>query len=126
MNLYDFIRYNNKFICIWWYFKNFFFGNFFVFVKLFVLKRLWIYYLDKCIDDIDNIIVVVKIVFNLYLEVRIRIIMLICFINNIIKIKNIFGVFGIFFIGLEYCSYIINLIVIYLLLDFDYKKYFWC
>lgn len=126
MNLYDFIRYNNKFICIWWYFKNFFFGNFFVFVKLFVLKRLWIYYLDKCIDDIDNIIVVVKIVFNLYLDVRIRIIMLICFINNIIKIKNIFGVFGIFFIGLEYCSYIINLIVIYLLLDFDYKKYFWC
>lgn len=126
MNLYDFIRYNNKFICIWWYFKNFFFGNFFIFVKLFVLKRLWIYYLDKCIDDIDNIIVVVKIVFNLYLEVRIRIIMLICFINNIIKIKNIFGVFGIFFIGLEYCSYIINLIVIYLLLDFDYKKYFWC
>lgn len=64
--------------------------------------------------------------FNLYLDVRIRIIMLICFINNIIKIKNIFGVFGIFFIGLEYCSYIINLIVIYLLLDFDYKKYFWC
>lgn len=126
MNLYDFIRYNNKFICIWWYFKNFFFGNFFVFVKLFVLKRLWIYYLDKCIDDIDNIIDVVKIVFNLYLDVRIRIIMLICFINNIIKIKNIFGVFGIFFIGLEYCSYIINLIVIYLLLDFDYKKYFWC
>lgn len=124
-NPYDSTRHNNKPTCIRWYFKNSLSGNSLVFVKPFVLKRLWTYYSDKRIDDTDNTTVVVKIVFNLYPDVRIRTIMSICFINNIIKTKNIFGAFGISFIGLEYCSHIINSIVIHLSSDSDYKKYSW-
>lgn len=88
-------------------------------------NHLFSYYSDKRIDDTDNTTVVVKIVFNLYPDVRIRTIMSICFINDIIKTKNIFGAFGISFIGLEYCSHIINSIVIHLSSDSDYKKYSW-